>query len=115
MIVVGVATKSVLNTGFTVTTAVLAVAPPGPMAVNVYVVVVTGDTEKLPPLVDMFPTVGEMEADVASVIADHVMVELPPTNIVVGLLVNVTVGAGKFTVTVTVHVFVPIAFHAVNV
>jgi hypothetical protein len=100
----------------TVTVTDCVALPPGPVAVNTYVVVCSGVTPGILPLnanVDE-PTAGAIATDVAFAVC-HINVTDCPATTLLALAENVTVGAIPFTVIVTDWVTVPPAPVTVNV
>lgn len=98
----------------TVTVAVAVTEPPVPVAVAVYVVVWVGETDTVPLVARLLPTLLSMLTAVAFVVL-HVKVEEPPELIEVGEAENVIVGEADVAVTVTVAFAVPPAPVAVPV
>jgi hypothetical protein len=99
----------------TVTVTDCVALPPGPVAVNTYVVVCCGVTTALPLNANADePTAGAIATEVAFAVC-HVSVTDCPATTLLALEENVTVGAAPFTVTVTDWVTVPPAPVTVNV
>jgi hypothetical protein len=91
----------------TVTVTDCVALPPGPVAVNTYVVVCCGVTTALPLNANADePTAGAIATEVAFAVC-HVSVTDCPATTLLALEENVTVGAAPFTVTVTDWVTVP--------
>jgi hypothetical protein len=100
-IALGPTLRMTLGAGdFTVTTAVCAALPPGPVQVNVYVALAVSTPVDCEPLIDGLPDQApEAEHEVAFA-ADQCSVELVPLVIVLGPALRVTEGAGGVTETV---------------
>jgi hypothetical protein len=91
----------------TVTVTDCVALPPGPVAVNTYVVVCCGVTTALPPNANADePTAGAIATEVAFAVC-HVSVTDCPATTLLALEENVTVGAAPFTVIVNDWVTVP--------
>lgn len=98
---VGVAARLTEGAGAeTDTVADCAAFPPGPEHVSVYVELVVNAPVDCEPLVDLAPDHAPPAVQEAAFVEDQVRVELAPLVSVLGLALNVTVGAGADTVTV---------------
>jgi hypothetical protein len=87
--------------GVTVTVTDCVALPPGPVAVNTYVVVCCGVTTALPLNASADePTAGAIATEVAFAVC-HISVTDCPATTLLALEENVTVGAAAFTVIVT--------------
>jgi copper(I)-binding protein len=103
-ILAGFAERFTVGSSVTVTVAVASEVPPGPVTVMVYVVVVSGVTER-EPLTPTDPIPLSMLAEVASVDVQE-RVDVPPDWMLAGLAERLTVGS-SVTVTVAVASAVP--------
>ena len=74
--------------------------PPGPLQVNVKLVVALSAPVDWLPLVALAPLQPPDAVQLVALVELHVSVEDPPLLTVIGFAVNVTVGAGALTVTV---------------
>ena len=91
----------------TVTVVDCAAEPPTPVHVSVYFVVVLSAAVFCEPLMASVPLQPPEAAQEVELVEDQVNVEAAPLARVVGLAVNVTVGAAAVTVTVAVCAAVP--------
>jgi hypothetical protein len=101
VIALGPTLRITLGAGdFTVTVAVCAALPPGPVQVNVYIALAVSSLVDCEPLIGLLPDhAPEAEHDVAFA-ADQFNVELVPLVIVLGLALRLTEGAVGATETV---------------
>jgi hypothetical protein len=103
---VGSAVKVTDAGGITVTATVLLPVPPGPVHVNVKLVVLVSAPVAAVPLAGLLPLHPPEAVHVVALVELQVSVDASPTNTLVGFADRLTVGAGT-TVTVTLRLSVP--------